>query len=245
MHLPLFDLLRERARSAVARIPAAATTSALRSSARIRPLPPVALLAAALCAALFTGETQAQQEPGPGSRPPVDMPDMAELRANGRPAVRAWVAARRAAYASRRADELKELHACFELAAYVHDEAGGEAIDGVVAEMEASLARARGKAKDSRHQARLTANVACVYERLAGNPAAARRLYKEALQIDPKDEVALAGLARMDRDEAIDERKEIEAERQRELEEFWEKQPRSRPPERAPAPGKTTTSTNR
>jgi hypothetical protein len=159
---------------------------------------------------------------------------MQQLRANGRAAVRAWVGERADADTSRRARELKEMSASFELAGFVYHEGGGEVIAEIVAEMESRLAAAQAAARDDRGRARLAANVGAVCENMAGDRVAARRLYEQALALDPDDGVARTGLARLERAEAIDENKEIEAARLRELEEHWAQQPRSRPPERSP-----------
>jgi len=164
----------------------------------------------------------------------VAPPDLPDLQARGRVAMREWVALRRAADDSPRADEVKDLDAAMELAGFVFNEAGGEVIDEVLAETEEVMARAQANVTAAREKARQAANVGDAYERLAGRPADARRLYLQALRLDRDDAVAKEGLARLDRAERIDEHKEIEVERLKELEAYWAQQPRSRPPLRTP-----------
>jgi len=159
----------------------------------------------------------------------VAPPALSDLRARGRVAVREWTTARRAADGSPLTAEAKELRASMELAGFVYHEAGGEVIDHVMAEAEEALARAQARTPDPKEKARQSANVGFAHERMAGRPAAARRHYEQALLLDPDDGVAKEGLARLERAERIDEQKEIEVERLKELEAFWAQQPRSRP----------------
>ncbi|MGH8019571.1 MAG: hypothetical protein ACREIA_15080 [Opitutaceae bacterium] len=189
-----------------------------------------------LGAALLSVLAIALVDPAVAAEPPerpVDPPNLADLQTRGTAAVREWVDKRRDANKSRRDDALKELDACLELAGFVYNEAGGEVIEQVLAEAEAALARA-SELSNKRGNARRAAMVGEAYERLAGAPQEALRLYEIALAADSEDAVAREGIARLELAEAIDAHKELEVERMKELEEFWSKQPRSLPPERLP-----------
>jgi hypothetical protein len=209
----------------------------------------VAVAAAAAC----TVFAQSPQGSGPSAAAgggqaswrPCDPPNMEVVRRQGRPAVRAWLAQRRAADPSGRPAEVKDLEGCFELAAHVSNEGGGAAMPEVLAELRERLGSAQAAAEGPRQRARMAANVGEALERLGGDRVGARRHYEAALADDPDDEVALRGLARLERAEAVEANKEIEAVQLREWEAWWAAQ-RSRGGAGAGTPpAQATTEANR
>lgn len=164
-------------------------------------------------------------------------PAAADVLAGGRPAVRAWIAQRVASDVSKRPAESKSFDACLELAVAMYEQAGGRAIEPVLAEAGALLAPAQSRAKGATGRAREAARLGELFERAAANPVEARRLYEAALDLDAKDVVAREGLARLAEAERISVEKEVEIVRLKELEAEWAKHPRTRPPERSPFVG--------
>lgn len=146
------------------------------------------------------------------------VPSMTDLRTGGREAMRQWIAVRSSTIRVESRRAARELEVCFELAAAVHNDGGGEVILDAVAEAEARFGAARASARDRLESARMAANLGAVYERLVGDRAKAREWYETALRQSPDDQVALEGLDRMDRAELIAARKTLEADRARELE---------------------------
>lgn len=180
-------------------------------------------------ALLSSGFAQAQE--GPPGR--ANRPDIEDIRTRGSAAVREWVDARRTAEARRKSPERAEFDACMELAVTLHAEGAGDTVPEVLAEAEQRLVKARrGVARSDVNPARMHANLGAAQYRIVGDARAAQRLFKAALELDPHDEVALEGLAALQRDEEIDLQKEIETERLREIGQELERMPRSRPPER-------------
>jgi tetratricopeptide (TPR) repeat protein len=166
---------------------------------------------------------------------PVGPPDPIELREGGRPALRAWIERRGGADRTRRDASVKEFAACLDLAAHLSNESAHDLLAEVLREADARIGGALSKSPRRQDQARQVANLGDAYERMLGDATQARRLYRQALALDAHDEVAQAGLARLDLAEAVDTQKEIEVERLKELEEWFAKQPRSRPDRRADA----------
>lgn len=190
---------------------------------------PVALFAQSVAPDGTQPVESPEESASPGSRVDVD-----DFRARGRVAIREWIATRRNSDKSKRANERKEFDATIELALALHGAGGGDVVNEVLAEAEEKLGPAKRRARGEKDQARMVANVGTIYHRIVGDSRAARRLYQEALDLDPTDEVASQGLARLAMEEEIDLQKEVETERIKELQDAFEKEPRSRPPARTP-----------
>jgi hypothetical protein len=180
----------------------------------------------------FDGTTAAETpEPSPAAARGLDLED---FRTRGRIAIREWIANRRDTDKSKRATERKEFDASIELAVALHGAGGVDVVADVLGEAEERLGPAQRRTKVGRDQARMAANIGAVYHRVVGDPRSARRMYRQALELDSGDEVAVAGMARLAREEEIDLQKEIETERIKELQEAFDKEPRSRPPATTP-----------